>query len=347
MAGLTFAVCVLWWLVLLVVGVGSQWWAPLAQLKASAVWGGWTVDRILASGALATVIIAIVGPWLMRHGRRPPQLILLLRDFQSRDVAQLAAEYVRRHGAAWGYWVTLENADFRAAQSLGGDAEVVDDGGRGEPPPVGAWWATSLFLGLVFTAILVLAQLDSALMVWMRETARALGEAGEWLSGVGLIVVLGLVWYVFARLIRWLIVTIQRAALLPPRIETADLLALVMETLLERIRRRASTLTLGPLPVISVTDAFWQDAVLRCVHEARMVVFVIAARESTALDWEFAQVRRLMPPERTLFVRLTPGGMALSNGAGEPLDVVDGRDRFEAIDAAVRAMLTSTKSEPA
>ncbi|WP_227816576.1 hypothetical protein [Nitrogeniibacter aestuarii] len=339
LANLTLLVCALWWLALLVIGIGAQWWAPLASLKEVHLWGPWTVDRLLAAGALATALLAVAGPWLMRHSRRPPQLMVLLRDFQSRDVAELAAEYVRRRGAAWGYWVTLENADFRAKESLGGDAEVMDDAAHGGAPPVGGWWGTSLFLGLVLISLFLLGQLDASWLAWLRELARSWGSVGDLVFPIVLIAGICLAWFVAALLIRWLIVSIQRALLLPRRIESADQLELVMETLLERVRRRASTLTLGPLPVISVADAFWQEAVLRCLREARLVVFVLSARESEALDWEFAQVRRLVAPDRTLFIRLAPSGMALSDGAGEPIAVLAEADRIDALDEAVRNML--------
>lgn len=334
-------VCVGWWGALMVVGLGARWWAPLALFKDIRLWGPWTVDRVLALGALLSALIAIGGPWLLRHVRRPPQLIVLLRDFQSRDAARLAAGYVRRHGSAWGYWITLENADFRAAESLGGEAEMVDDRDRGDAPPVGSWWGTSLVLGLVVTSMLTLAHLDSALLRWMRTTSRAWGGLGELMLGIGLIVSLCLVWFFMAAVIRWAFVTIQRRVFLPRRIDSAERLDQVIGTILRRIQRRASPLTLGPLPVISVADPFWQAAVLRCLDEARLVVFVIAARESEALAWEMAQVRQRIDPARTLAVRVTGAGIALSDGQGRPIPVLSGVDHEEAIDHAVRDLLTT------
>lgn len=330
----------------MIVGIGARWWAPVAGFKETVAWGIWTVDRLLAVGAIVTALLAMAGPWLMRHARRPPQLIVLLRDFQCREVAQLAAEYVPRYGAAWGYWVTLENADFLAKDSLGGDAEVVDDPARRDVPPVGGWWGTSLLLGLVVVSMTVLGHLDSALLVWMRTFAHDWGGVGELVFGVLLIGMICVAWLLATLLVRWAIVAIQRATLLPPRIETADQLALVMDTLLQRVRRRASTLTLGPLPVISVSDALWQEAVLRCLHEARLVVFVIAARESPALDWEFEQVKRRVESAQTLFIRLAPSGVTLSDGAGTPIAIDAGADRLEAIDEAVRNLLMADGDGP-
>ena len=113
-----------WWAILMAVGIGSRWWAPMAGLKDTTLWGFLTVDRLLALGAFVSVAVAIGGRWLVRNLRRPPQLFILLRDFQSSTAATLASSYVQRHGAAWGYWLTLENADLRAGDSVGGDAET-------------------------------------------------------------------------------------------------------------------------------------------------------------------------------------------------------------------------------
>ncbi len=336
-----FVMCAAWWVMLMGVGIGARWWEPMARFKDTALWGIWTVDRVLAVGALVSAGIAVLGPWLVRHVRRPPQLILLLRDFQSREAARLAHAYVQRFGAAWGYWITLENVDFRAVDSLGGEAEVEADDGRKDQPPVGGWWFTSLAVGLVVTATLVLTHLDAAPLRWLRATSRSFGALGELVLGIGLIVVICATWFVVTVLIRSVLVTIQRRAFLPGRIDSDAAFASVLDTILARIRRRATTLTLGPLPVISVDDAWWQAAVLRCLAEARLVVFVVAERESEALAWEMDQVRQRCDPDRTLYIRLDGGALELTDGNGRALAGQSDEGAEGRVEDAVRQLLVN------
>ncbi len=325
----------------MVVGIGSQWWAPLARLKGATIWGDLTVDRLLALGALVSVVVCIGGPWLIRNLRRPPQLFILLRDFQSSAAAQLASRYVRQHGAAWGYWLTLENADLQATDSVSGEAEIDpdDEKDRNKKPPVGAWWITSLVLGLVSTTVLLLSYLDSAPLQWMRRTSEHFGLIGD--LGFGVVSIAGIctVWLATALSIRWVLLKVQRSAVLPERINSAETCQRVLDMIVSRVRRRATTLTLGPLPVISVGDAWWEDAVLRCIAEARLVVFIITARESTALNWEMDQVRQLFDPRRTLYIELSGDDLCLTDGTGDPIPGTSLGPEEDRIEAAVRRML--------
>jgi hypothetical protein len=201
----------------------------------------------------------------VRNLHRPPQLFILLRDFQSRVAAQLAISYVQRRGAAWGYWLTLENADLRAVDSVGGEAETDpdDENDRDEKPPVGTWWLTSLVLGLVLTIMLVLSLLDATPLHWIRRTSDLFGMLGELTSRIVILVAVGAILFIAALIIRWVLLKVQRAAFLPKRINSAESCQHVLDMIVSRVRRRATTLTLGPLPVISVDNAWWQDAVIK------------------------------------------------------------------------------------
>ena len=162
----TVGLAIALWIALFVVGIGSSWSESVVRLKNTTILFGLTVDRLLATGALISVAVAIGGAWLVRNMHRPPQLFAVLRDFQNRAAAQLAMRYVRRRGARWGYWLTLENADLRAANSVGGEVEIEpeDESKMNEELPVGSWWILSLGLALTLTTMLLLLHLDSALL---------------------------------------------------------------------------------------------------------------------------------------------------------------------------------------
>lgn len=343
LANVTLALCVAWWATLMVVGMGSRWWVPMARLKDTALWGDLTVDRLLAYGAIASVVVVTGGPWLVRNLRRPPQLFLLLRDFQSSAAAELATAYVRNHGAAWGYWLTLENADLRAVDSVGGEVETDpdpdDENDRNEKLPVGAWWATSIALGLVSTTMLLLYYLDSAPLQWMRRTADHFGSIGELAFVLGAIVGICGIWFATALTIRWVLLKVQRTAVLPGRINSEETCQRVLDIIVSRVRRRATTLTLGPLPVISVSDGSWKAAVLRCIAEARLVVFIITARETEALKWEMDQVRDRFDPRRTLYIELGGEDLCITDGTGEPIADTSLGGEEDRIEAAVGRML--------
>lgn len=333
--------CAAWWATLFLVGIGARWWEPLERLKYTVIWDDLTVDRLLALGAWVSVAVAIGGPWLVRNLRRPPQLFILLRDFQSRDAAQLASRYVRSHGAEWGYWLTLENADLQAADSVSGDAEMDpdDDGDRNQKLPVGAWQFTSLALGLIATTVLLLSNLDSALLRWMRGMADHFGLIGKLVLGIVILIGMVTVWLAITLIINWLLVKVQRTAVLPGQINSLETFQKVLDTIVSRVRRRATTLTLGPLPVISVGDRWWKDAVLRSIAEARLVVFLTTERYSDALNWEMDQVRQLFDPHRTLYIKLFGNDLQLTNGNGDPIPGTSSGLMEERIETAVSSML--------
>lgn len=328
------------------VNIGSGWWAPLAILRETPIWGNLTVDRLLALGALVSIIVTIAGPWLIRNLHRPPQIFILLRDFQSSDATQLASSYVRHHGAAWGYWLTLENADLQAVEGVSGEAEIDPDNenDRNEKPPVGAWWFTSLALGLVSTTVLLLSHLDSAPLRWMRETLDHLGLIGDLVGGVISIAGIGTVWLATTLIIRWVLIKVQRTAVLPGRINSVETFQRVFDTIIFRVRRRATTLTLGPLPIISVDDTWWKDAVLRSIAEARLVVFMTTARDSEALNWEMDQVGQLFDSHRTLYIKLSGDDLHLTDGNGDPIPGTSLGQKEERIEAAVSSMLLGDRS---
>ena len=346
----TFGFIAAWWVALFVVGIGSSWSESMARLRCATVWDGLTVDHLLATGAWVSVAVALGGPWLVRNMYRPPQLFVVLRDFQSSAAAELATRYVRRRGARWGYWLTLENVDLRAADSVGGEVETdpEDERDTKEKPPVGSWWAVSFGLGLVLTTVFVLCNLDSAPLRWMRKTSDDLGAIGGLAFGVVGIVGICVLWFATTVTIRWVLLAVQRAVVLPGRVDSAEACRRVLDTIVSRVRRRATTLTLGPLPVVSVDDDWWRAAVERCIAEASLVVFILAGRESASLKWEIDHVRERFDPRRTLFIELG-GGRPSCSGTGPATHnpaTSFARDE-ERIDAAVRSMLFGDGAERA
>lgn len=121
----------------------------------------------------------------------------------------------------------------------------------------------------------------------------------------------------------------------------------MLDTIISRVRRRATTLTLGPLPVVSVDDAWWKAAVGRCIAEARLVVFIVAGRESAPLKWEIDHVRQRFDPRRTLFIELGGDGIRLRDGNGYPQRGPAFTRDEDRIDAAVRGMLLEDGGERA
>ena len=113
----------------------------------------------------------------------------------------------------------------------------------------------SFGLSLVGTTVLLLRYLNSAPLEWARQLAGDLGAIGDLLFPVFVIVVYGALVLVVAAIIRWLLLTVQRALVSPARINSAESCARVLDTIVARVRHRATTLTLGPMPVIAVDDA--------------------------------------------------------------------------------------------
>lgn len=338
-----FVFFVTWFAIFIVVFIGSPWWELIARFQDITLWGNLTVARVLPLGAWVLAFFAIGGPWMLRNLHRPPQLLLLLRDFQSSTAAQLASSYVRRHGAAWGYWITLENADLRAIDSIGGEVETdpENENDPTEKPPIGAWWMTSSALGLASTTMLLLNHLESAPLRWMRRTSEDFGIIGTIAFGVIAITGICAIWLASTLIIRWVLLKVQRTIFLPKRINSEETFQRVLNAIFSRIRRRATTVTLGPLPVISVDDAWWKDAVLRCINEARLIVFIITARESAALTWEMNQVRHLFDPRRTLYIELDGDNLRLTDGNRNPIPGRASGSKEKRIEAAVHSMLVS------
>ena len=341
LANLVLGAALAWFVILFAIGLGSDWSPALENFKETRVWGRWTVDNVLAMGAWGFVALGVGGWWAVRHMRRPPQLFVILRDFQSPGAAKLASDYVRSHGSKWGYWVTLENAQIAAADSLGGEMEMAEPAHerREDDLPLGSWTVVSLGSAFVLTTMLLLRNLDSPALEALRAWAGALGFIGRIGFPILTIGVYCIVVLVVAGVIRLLLLAVQRAFLLPGRITSAEARERVLGTILARIRRRATTLTLSPMPVIAVDDAWWKDAVKRSVAEARMVIFFLAGRSSEALDWEIDHVAKHIDPVATLFVKQTGDDIAISDGTGAvrlrgPPDQAGGL-----IDAAVRDVL--------
>lgn len=330
----------------MVVGIGSSWWEPLSLLKDTIIWGNMTVDHLLALGAFVSIIVAIGGPWLVRNLHRPPQLFILLRDFQSNDASQLASSYVQRHGSAWGYWLTLESADLQAADGVSGEVEIHHNNeyDRNEKPPVGAWWFTSIATGLFSTTVLLISNIDSAPLIWMRKKLDQFELIGDLIGGVVSIAIIVIVWLATTLIIRWVLIKVQRTVVLPGQINSVETFQSVFDAIVSRVRRRATTLTLGPLPIISVDDAWWKDAVLRGIAEAHLVVFMITVRDSAALNWEMDQVRNLFDPHRTLYIKLYGDDLKLTDGNGEPIPGTSFGLKEERIEAAVSSMLVGVGS---
>lgn len=341
LANLVLGAGLAWFVILFAIALGSDWSPALERFKQTRIWGGWTVDNALAIGALGFVALGVGGWWAMRHLRRPPQLFVILRDFQSPGAAALASDYVRSHGSKWGYWVTLENAQITAADSLGGEMEMAEpeQESREDDLPLGSWTVVSLGSALVLATMLLLQNLDSPWLEALRGWAGDLGFLGSVGFPVLILGVFCLAVLALAGLIRWLLLTVQRAFLLPGRITSLKARERVLETILTRVRRRATTLTLSPMPVIAVEDAWWKDAVERSVAEARLVIFFLAERTSDALDWEIAHVSKTMDPASTLFVKQTGDGIVLSDGTGADRPRVPPDQATGLIDAAVRDVL--------
>ncbi len=330
-----------WLAILFAISLASDWFASIERLKNTVLWGQVTVDRILAIGALVFAAISIGGGWVIRNFTRPPQLFVVLRDFQSPQATELAMEYVRQYGANWGYWLTLENADLQAKHSLGGDSEISETGGDGDEynMPVGSWIMVSFVVSLALVAYTLWQYPNAPPLEWARALAADYGAVGKfalWPVAFGAICAVLMVLFL---LVRWLLITVQRAVALPSRIDSDLTCERVLNTVIARARRRASTLTLAPMPVIAVDDPWWKSAVERGIESASLVIFFLAGRTSDALKWEIDHVRKHVDPGRTVFVRLNAEGAQISDGAGRsdvnaPLAAAD-----KHIDAVVRKCL--------
>ena len=75
----------------------------------------------------------------------------------------------------------------------------------------------------------------------MRRVLDRFGLIGELAFGVCAI------WLASALTIRWVLLKVQRTAYLPARINSAETCQSVLDTIVSRVRHRATTLTLGPL----------------------------------------------------------------------------------------------------
>ncbi len=318
LANLVLFMGLAWLAILFGIALASDWFASIEQLKNTVLWGQVTVDRVLAVGAWGFVVVGIGGGWVIRNVLRPPQLFVVLRDFQSAEATELAMAYVRQHGATWGYWLTLENADLQAKHSLGGESEISnhDKDGDNKSLSVGSWILVSGIISLALITFFLLRYLNSAPLVWARQVAADYGALGKFafpLIALGLICVVLIVLFL---LVRWLLLTVQRALVLPSRIDSDLSCEQVLNTIIARARRRASTLTLAPMPVIAVDDPWWKSAVERGIESASLVIFFLAGRTSDALKWEIDHVREHVDPGRTVFVTLDEDSVQISDGAG-------------------------------
>ena len=179
----------------------------------------------------------------------------------------------------------------------------------------------------------------------MRQTSDDLGAFGDLMFAIVIIAGFGVVVVATAGPIRWAILTAQRAVVLPGRIDFEEACRRVLDAIVSRVRRRATTLTLSPLPVVSVDDAWWKAAVERSIAEASLVIFILAGRESAPLQWEIDRARQRFDPHRTLSIELGGEVLSLRDGTGRPLPSPSPAEDDERIDAAARSMLFENGSE--